>query len=166
MDLYFLRHAIAVPRGTPGYEDAKRPLTPEGKAKLEKIARGIKKLGLSFDTILSSPFLRAKDTAKQVAARLRLSRKLNFEPTLSAEGSPASFVRVLQNEYKGVKSLLVVGHEPYLTSLISILITGKPGAAILLKKGGLCKLTIEQELRYGLCATLNWLITPRQLIKL
>ena len=58
---------------------------------------------------------------------------------------------------------LLVGHEPYLGRLISTLLTGGPDLTLTLKKGGLCKLTVSR-LRYGRCATLEWLLTPRQMI--
>ena len=58
--------------------------------------------------------------------------------------------------------VLLVGHEPDLSRLISLLITGNSEALIELKKGGLCKLTAE-KLNFGKCATLNWLLTPKQL---
>ena len=57
---------------------------------------------------------------------------------------------------------MLVGHEPDLSQFVSLLITGSTDAAIELKKGGLCKLTTEQ-LTFGQCATLNWLLTPKQL---
>jgi phosphohistidine phosphatase SixA len=69
MNLFLLRHAIAVePGALSGASDAARPLSPEGKEKMRKIARGMKALDLSFDLILSSPYVRARETAEIVAA--------------------------------------------------------------------------------------------------
>ena len=71
MELYILRHGIAVERGTPGYrKDADRPLTPEGKEKVHQIAEAILGMELKFDLILSSPYARAEQTAKIVAGEL------------------------------------------------------------------------------------------------
>ena len=68
MNLYILRHGIAVEHGAPGYaKDADRPLTPEGERKLGQIAEAMKALELTFDLILSSPYLRARQTAEIVA---------------------------------------------------------------------------------------------------
>src|SRR5512134_3543141 len=65
MNLYFIRHAIAVEAGTPEYEnDSLRPLTGKGKKKMQKIARGLKELGAEIDLILTSPYVRAAETAK------------------------------------------------------------------------------------------------------
>jgi phosphohistidine phosphatase len=60
------------------------------------------------------------------------------------------------------ESVLLVGHEPFLSGLISLLATGHEGFCVVMKKGGLCKLTIE-ALRHGRCATLEWLLTPKQM---
>jgi len=57
---------------------------------------------------------------------------------------------------------LLVGHEPYLSQLIALLSSGGTSATIDMKKGGLCKLETE-GLEYGHCATLQWLLTPRQM---
>ena len=56
--------------------------------------------------------------------------------------------------------MLLVGHEPDLGRLISVLVTGKRGLAVAVKKGGLCKLEIG-TLQYGRCATLQWLVPPK-----
>jgi len=68
MNLYLLRHGIAVEPGTTGFEkDSERPLTPKGQHQLRQIAAAMKKMDLRFDLILSSPFLRAKQTAEIIA---------------------------------------------------------------------------------------------------
>jgi phosphohistidine phosphatase len=166
MKLYFLRHAIAVLRGTPGYEkDELRPLTPKGRKKMARIAKGMKALNLKFDAILSSPYLRAKSTAEIVASTFKLLPKLFFVESLIPEGDPKTLIAYLQKNFKDAESLLLVGHEPYLTHLISMLLCGSENLPIELKKGGLCKLTVN-ELTYGRCATLNWLLAPKQLVRL
>ena len=77
MNLYLLRHGIAVEPGTPGCEkDSERPLTPKGKRQLRQIAAAMKKMDLRFDLILSSPFLRARQTAEIIAESLTLKKQL------------------------------------------------------------------------------------------
>ncbi len=61
------------------------------------------------------------------------------------------------------ESVLLVGHEPYLSRLISLLVSGDPDFAVALKKGGLCKLLITDRFRAGRCAELQWLLTPKQM---
>jgi phosphohistidine phosphatase len=163
MDLYILRHAIAGERNasTPG-GDSQRPLTVEGADKMLRIARGMKASGLSFDLILSSPSLRAKQTAEIVVNVFGHAKSLKFSSALAADGNPQELVSELRRDHRKRKSVLLVGHEPYLSRLISLLISGSTSLPITLKKGGLCKLSID-ALRYGRCASLEYLLTPRQL---
>ncbi len=166
MDLYILRHAIAVQRGTKGFEqDSERPLTEKGIKKMRRIARGMAALGLSFDLILSSPFLRARQTAEIVTDVGGSKEKLELCPFLETGGDPEALIRDLASREEALASVLLVGHEPYLSELVSVLIAGDAGAGIMLKKGGLCMLSAE-SLRFGRCATLEWLLTPSQLEKL
>jgi phosphohistidine phosphatase len=163
MNLYVLRHGIAVEPGTPGYEkDYERPLTSKGRHQLRQIAGAMKKMDLRFDLILSSPFLRAKQTAEIIAESLKLKKQPGFSDALTPDGNPKALIRQL-NELKPVpENVLLVGHEPYLSQLIALLTAGETGVAIDLKKGGLGKLEAE-SLRLGRCATLVWLLTPGQM---
>lgn len=163
MELYFLRHAIAVDRGTPGCEDdRRRPLTPEGREKMERVAAGMKALGLSFDGVFSSPSLRAKATAEIVVETFKLERKLRFSEHLAPDGDPKLFVAQMTRMRRAPQRLLVVGHEPNLSRLAGALVGGRGGVDLQIKKGGLCKLTTDR-LKFGRCAELKWLLTPRQL---
>ncbi len=159
MELYILRHGIAVERGTPGYKnDGDRPLTKEGIQKMEQIAQAMKAMGLKFDVIFSSPFIRAKHTADIAGHALRQ------DVTVTKHLLPDSDARKLIDEINDEKphTVLLVGHEPDLSELIATLISGKGDALIELKKGGLCKLTTDR-LTFSRCAILNWLLTPRLL---
>ncbi|HME99561.1 MAG TPA: phosphohistidine phosphatase SixA [Terriglobia bacterium] len=159
MEIYVLRHGIAVNRGTPGYKkDSDRPLTPEGEEKLHQIAKAMLAMELKFDLILSSPYLRSKQTAQLVAAEL--DEEITLTDLLTPDGNPLELIRELNDEKP--QSVLLVGHEPYLSGLISVLVTGESKAAIELKKGGLCKLSADR-VAFGQCATLNWLLTPKQM---
>ena len=162
MNLYLLRHGIAVEPGTPGFEsDADRPLIPEGERKVEKIADAMEALELSFDWILSSPYVRARQTAEIVAKALDLRKKLEFSETLTPSGSMRKLIDIL-NERR-LEHVLLVGHEPFMSELISLLTAGEAGAMhAIMKKGGLCKLGTE-NLRHGRCAALEWLLTPKQM---
>jgi phosphohistidine phosphatase len=163
MNFYILRHGIAVERGSPDFEnDSERPLTPKGKKQLRKISAAMEKMGLHFDLILCSPLLRAKQTAEIIAGNLKLKRRLQFSDELAPDGSPKKLIQQL-NELKPLPgNILFAGHEPYLSELISLLVSGGKHVAIDFKKGGLCKLEIE-NLSAGKCATLAWLLTPQQM---
>jgi phosphohistidine phosphatase len=159
MELYILRHGIAVERGTPGYKkDSDRPLTPEGEEKMRQIADAMRGMDLKFDVILSSPYTRAEQTANIVAGEL--DEEVSYSDYLAPGSNALELIGEINDERP--QRVLLVGHEPDLSSLISVLITGGSEAGIELKKGGLCKLTTD-KLVFGQCATLNWLLTPKQL---
>jgi phosphohistidine phosphatase len=163
MNIYILRHGIAVEPGAPGIKtDAERPLIPKGEQRLRKAATAMEKMGLSFDAIISSPYLRAKQTAEIVAKHFRLQKKLAFSDDLIPGGNPQALIRQLNGLKPAPDNILLVGHEPYLSRFIALLSSGSPAATIEMKKGGLCKLEVE-ELEHGHCATLAWLLTPRQM---
>ena len=163
MELFLLRHGLAVERGTRGFDDdAARPLTPKGRRQLRKISVAVKKLEPDFDLILSSPFLRAKQTAEIVAAGLKLKRRLKFSNALAPGGTAEILLRQLAREKPMPEKVLLVGHEPDLSRLISLLVTGNVRLQMDFKKGGLCKLETE-KIRAGRCATLVWLLTPKQM---
>ena len=161
MNLYLMRHGIAAdPDGnTP---DSQRPLTEKGRKKLEKIAGNFEKLDLTFDLILTSPYLRARQTADVVAAALDLQPWLVKE---SQNISPVGDVEKLVDEINALESmndLLIVGHEPFLSQMIGMLLAGDANLNIEVRKASLCKLSIR-ELTYRRCAALEWFMTPTQL---
>lgn len=163
--LYFLRHAIAVERGSPGFaHDADRPLTPEGTRKMRRIARELRHRGVAFDVLLSSPFVRARETAEIVAREFECPKKLEFCEFLAAGGDSAALIRLLNARHAGADSVMLVGHEPDLSRLISRLLLGHPRLPLELKKGGLVRLAVAPRLRHGKCATLEWLLAPRCLL--
>jgi phosphohistidine phosphatase len=164
MKIHVLRHGIAVVRDDLDVEnDTKRPLTSKGKRQLRQTAVAMKKMGLRFDLILSSPYLRAKQTAGIVAESLKLKRRLKFSDALVPDGSPKNLIKQLNELKPAPENILLVGHEPYLSRLISLLTTGCMDLMMDFKKGGLCKMETG-TLSHDRCATLVWLLTPKQLM--
>lgn len=163
MNLFILRHGIAVEPGTAGFEnDADRPLIPKGERRLRKAAAAMGKMELSFDLILSSPFVRARQTAEIITRKLKLRKRLQLTDTLAFGTSMKNLIALLAGLDPAPGNVLLVGHEPYLSRLISLLVSGDENAAVEMKKGGLCRLEIE-GLRAGKCAKLLWLLTPAQM---
>jgi len=160
MDLYLLRHAIAVQRGLTHYPNDDRPLTEEGIRKMKKGAQGIAKLAGSFDIILSSPLVRAYETARITAEAVKHGKKIVRCKQLLPEASLSDFMSLLQ-EYREHKSVLVVGHEPNMSQIVSALL-GSPHSVVEFKKGALCKIKISgvSSVKYG---TLIYHVTPKQL---
>ncbi|HEX8990396.1 MAG TPA: phosphohistidine phosphatase SixA [Anaerolineales bacterium] len=165
MILYIVRHAIAEQRDSTSSEvqDSQRPLTDEGRKKFRQIARGLEDRETRIDLILTSPYLRALDTARLLHKKLELDpEKLLIMEDLSPLGNPDQLIHKIGERYASVGSIALVGHEPGLSRLIAVLLSGDPTLPITLKKGGVCCLTVER-LKYGRCASLEWLLTPAML---
>lgn len=165
MNLYIVRHAIAVERGTSGYEDdGARPLTDAGRKKMKKIARGLQSLGVELDVILTSPYVRTRDTAKILAERFNMMDRIYFSDNLIHLESFENLVFEIHEKYD-LANVALVGHEPMLGNLISWLISGNTDARILMKKGGVACLSSDTLYQDGR-ATLDWLLTPAILVEL
>jgi len=161
MNLYILRHGLAVEAGTEGYDkDADRPLTAKGERKLHLIADAMEELDLELDLILSSPYKRARQTAEIVADVLKV--KMELTSTLEPGGSSSELIQLIGKTKPSAEGVMVVGHEPYLSGLISLLISGSTNLPIVMRKAGLCKLSTD-SLKHGRCAALEWLLTPKQM---
>lgn len=166
MNLFLLRHGVAVERDKLCYpDDSLRPLTADGRRKLRRIAAGMRLLELRFDIWLSSPYVRARQTAEIVAKAFHARNKLEFEIDLTPAGSARRLLRRLVDKRAMAENILLVGHEPYLGELAGFLLAGRAGFPLMLKKGGLCLLSMESP-AWGRCATLEWLLTPWQLMVL
>ena len=159
-DLYVLRHGIAVDPGTPGYADDERPLTAKGEKRMRQIALAVRKLDLKLDRIVTSPLPRARATAEIVADALDFRERLETSNVLQAGSSAASIQRWLRQRTD--ERLMIVGHNPSLSDLVSLLVMGNIQSPICdLKKGGIAALTNAtgaQDLY-----EIGWIATPRLL---
>ena len=162
MTLYLLRHGIAEDKAA-AKPDRDRTLTPRGRARMRQAAIGLRALVDHVDEIFTSPFPRAAETATIAAAALAKGSKARALDALSHGTSPMEALRVLRSMAKGERVMLV-GHEPELSRLASLLLTGSiDGLHLELKKGG-C-MAIEIRTLAPRVATLAWLVTPRTLRK-
>jgi len=160
MKLYILRHGEAADRDDPRYEnDADRPLTRKGIRRTRALARVLRQLEITFDVILASPLVRARETAEIVERGLRLRGRLALTEHLAPSGDGEKLVQQLNELRPMPDSILLVGHEPDSSRLISRLCSGGSQLSLTLKKGGLCRMEIE-SLRAGQCASLEWLLAP------
>ena len=164
MNLYLLRHGIAVAGDQPGIEsDAERPLTPKGTKRMRKAAKGLRRLEIPFDGILTSPLVRARQTAEIVAEALGLESQLQEISGLAPESSVENLLLGL-TRFQNREHLILVGHQPLLGETAAFLLHGKdrPPLDIALKKGSMCALEVD-SLPPGKPGTLHWLLTPKQL---
>jgi phosphohistidine phosphatase len=138
-DLYILRHGIAVEPGTPGIPDDQRPLTAKGEKRMRQVARGLRLLGLKVERIVTSPLPRARATAEIVADALDAPERLEVSSVLQAGAAATTIERWLRE--RSEKQLMIVGHNPTLSDLISLLVLGATERPICdLKKGGIAAL--------------------------
>jgi phosphohistidine phosphatase len=146
MQLLIVRHGIAVERGTPGIPDDDRPLTPEGEKKFKQAARGVARVLDKPYAILTSPLPRAHRTAELLSEAFG-GVTLTATPALS-EGSFQDLKSQL-GDYPKKALLAVVGHEPFLSSLLAKLLRAKSAPALEFKKGGMALVELAGGLDDG-----------------
>jgi phosphohistidine phosphatase len=164
MNIYLMRHGIAAARDDASVKyDGERPLTAKGTKRMRKAAKGILRLAVPFDCVLTSPLLRARQTAEVLARALAIEDRLEEISGLSPESTVEHLLFGL-TRYQDRKHLLLVGHEPLLSSFAAYLLGGQQPINVSLdfKKGSLCYIETE-TLTVGSPAKLHWLLTPKQL---
>ena len=155
MNCYFLRHGLAVEPAQWNGRDFDRPLTPEGRDRMEREARAIANLSLGLDLIVTSPLLRAKQTAEIVAGRLKMRGK-PIEDDRLADGFNVERLGEILAEHANAGAVMLVGHEPTMSATIGRL---AGGADLELKKGALANVLLpDPSSRSGM---LVWLIPPK-----
>ena len=126
---------------------------------MRRAAQGMQTLELRFDTIVSSPYLRARQTAEIVAKIYKIkTNEIHLTNTMLPPASIKKLLGEVTALFPGSQNILFVGHEPHLTELVSSLLKSKNALPINFKKGGLCSLT-----RTHGNTVLNWLLTSTQL---
>ena len=158
MKLIIIRHAIAVPRGTPDVPDDERPLTPKGKRRFREVARGLARICPRPDLLLTSPLPRAAATA-EIAAQAWGRISPTDEPVL-AHGSPDDILALL-SQHGSDQRIAVVGHEPSLSGLLARLLGSMVADPFTLRKGGVAHVDVPGPLAEG--GRLDWFLRPRTL---
>jgi len=159
MELYFLRHGLAGSRSRWVGPDDERPLTDEGRARMEREAATIEALGLSLDVIVTSPLARAYQTAEIVARKVGLLDRLVTDERL-AHGFGVRELRGVLYDHPGAVVVMLVGHEPDFSLTVADLIGG---GTVAFKKGGLARVD-ARDVSLG-DAELVWLLPPAVLTK-
>jgi phosphohistidine phosphatase len=163
VQVYLMRHGIAadpVEYAT----DGDRPLTAKGGAKTQAVAHQLKAFGLQCDEILTSPLVRAQQTA-DILFQANLANQLNVTETLAPGGSFSDWLHWLNAERQPpLQSLLLVGHEPDLSQWAELLVWGEVKSVLTLKKAGIMGITIPNTLNPIGNSILFWLTPPRFLV--
>jgi phosphohistidine phosphatase len=165
LDLYLLRHGDAGKRMAvaAGGNTGDVPLTIVGREEIAIIARSVKALNLRFSAIVTSPLKRAVQTAKIIAKVLAIENRISVWNDLVPEGNRSKLYNKL-NQYTRDSSVLMIGHEPYLSNIMYDMIFQKNRVdqlgRISLKKAGLAKIRVI-SLTPNISGELRWLLTPR-----
>ena len=162
MDLFILRHGEA-DKSSDG-DDFVRPLTVEGTMDVTHVAEWLNDLGVEFDAIITSPLKRAQQSASIVSKIFNIENNLMNWEELQPGRNRIEFYQKLSSEqlFKQESVVLVVGHEPYLSSLISEIISEpNPSSHVILKKAGLAKIRITSQYTQTMHGELEWLLTPK-----
>lgn len=158
-----MRHGEAEDGAESGGDDA-RSLTVRGRERMRDAAGGLRALGLRFDAILTSPLLRAAETAELVADEYSNNPAPQVLPALAPDTSAREAVTALA-PFANHGKVLVVGHEPQLSKLVALLLTSEAAVTIKFRKGACVALDLPRAIEPG-AAELRWMLTQRQLRKL
>lgn len=151
-ELHFLRHAQAADRETWDRPDDERPLTEKGRRQAERMGRFLAAAGFAPDAVITSPLVRARETAEIVADLLGAVARI--EPRLGEPLDLATLDAIL-DDAGSLRRPIVVGHDPDFSELVSELV----GSPILMRKGAMARIDVEHPLEPG-AGDLRWLLPP------
>lgn len=163
LTLYLIRHGLAGDRGDYPNDD-ERPLTKAGKKKTRQVAQRLRDLELQFNLMLTSPLVRAKQTA-DLLMEAGLADQLQMVDFLG-DSSPinAWLAWLAAWQHPDPASLALVGHEPKLSAWAEQLVFGSSSGTISLKKAGVIGLSVPLDADPIGHSTLFWLAPPRLLL--
>jgi phosphohistidine phosphatase len=157
MEIYLMQHGSALPKE----QDPEEGLSPDGKARIHASGKALKKMGITFDVILSSPKKRSKQTASIVAEEVEFPPdKIIQTEKVKALTHPEETLAIL-SEYSGNQRVLIAGHLPSVAKVASWLLTKDSKATIEFERGGCCRIDVEDLSTHA--GRLKWYLTPEQL---
>ncbi len=161
LELYMIRHSLAGRSLEDEAMDHERPLTKKGKEKMRDVSKGLQRLKIRFDVVVTSPLQRSKESAEIVNAYCSDTKEVIVTDLLCPGASYNNLIKFL-NKLKDFKKVAIVGHEPFLSGFASYCLTNNKHSLMSLKKGGVLKLEMEKVIKPGKCM-LSWLMEPSQL---
>lgn len=163
MQLILMRHAIAEPRSDDYPDDRLRPLNKEGKRKHRLVSEGMRQMGIDFDEIVSSPLVRARQTADITAQVYGWKDPIVENDALGTGFSFAALSKLLES-YDASATVLCVGHEPDLSTFSARLLHGSGEVEIAFKKSGVMGVELADGVRAG-GAVLQYFLKPGHLAR-
>ncbi len=156
-EIYLIRHGLAEERGDAWPDDTERPLTDRGAVRVRKTARGLATIGVAFDVILTSPLVRARQTADAIASVFDPRPPIVPTEALAPGGSYQTLVAELEKTGRRTR-IALVGHEPGIGELAAKFAGIRQPLAF--KKGAVCRIDLESLPLDGPGA-LRWFLTPK-----
>jgi phosphohistidine phosphatase len=160
LEIYLVRHAIAAERGPKYPDDRLRPLTPAGTKRFAESVPGLVEMGVVVDVVLTSPLVRARETAMVLAAGLKPKPPIVEIEALAPGGRPQAVIEAIKAHAKRARRMALVGHEPDLGELAARLLGARGGVEF--KKGAVCLIDVDGATPGG-PGTLRWMLTPKAL---
>lgn len=157
--LYLVRHAVAAERGDEWPDDAKRPLTDAGIDRMQLAARGLARLGVDLGIVLTSPYMRARQTAEILAAAFATAPRIVTIASLKPGAAYDGLLKDLDRHARGNGTALI-GHEPGLGEVAGRLAGISHGLEF--KKGAVCRIDVAAIPPSG-PGHLRWFMTARTL---
>lgn len=157
--LYVVRHAIAAERGPDYPDDTRRPLTPKGIVRFRDCVAGLAAIGVEVEEILTSPYVRARQTADLLAEGLSGKPKVTNVHALAADGNVGEVIDGL-GRFSKRSTLALVGHAPSIGTLAARLCGQRRPFDF--KKGAVACIAVE-ALPLPAPGTLDWFMPPRLL---
>jgi len=158
MNLLIVRHAIAVPHGTPEVPEDERPLTPRGEKRFRAAARGLARICRPPDVLLSSPLVRARQTA-DIAAEAWGDVEVREADALA--GGSFEQIAAAVGKHADQKLVALFGHEPDVSTVVARLLGTSASERLTFKKGGAALLDVPGKMADG--GALIWYLPPRVL---
>ncbi len=157
MEIYLVRHGAAYAKE----EDPERHLNNDGVNQCHLTGRALRRLDIQFDLIVSSPKVRASQTAEIIAKEVGYSREeIKITETLEPTALPKDTISYL-NDFIGIKRLMLAGHLPLLGHLASELLSNTSEISLYFEPGAVCQINIGQP--HALTGDFRWFLTPEHL---
>jgi phosphohistidine phosphatase len=158
MELYLLRHGIA-DDDSPTGKDADRPLTEEGRRKLRDTIKTLAAASVKLGSIVSSPYVRAKESAEIAKEILGFKDDLLMSNALTPEADPQDLWQEIRSVYRGSDCVMFASHEPFMSRCTAYLL-GTPALLVDFKKGAVVRIDIDQ---FGIQprGVLKWMLVPK-----
>lgn len=160
-EIYVIRHGIADDVSEHNGVDEERQLTKKGREKVKGVVKYLRSRRVRFDAVISSPLVRARETAEIVHGACGRSRTLMISDLLLPDGSYDELIAFLNNMPE--EQVAIVGHEPFLSGFVSYTLTRSGMPFVRMKKAGVACLHCDDQVEAGRCV-LAWIMGPAQML--